>query len=317
MKLFNKVLSVVAMAAAVAAMPAHAVVVSFGGQNTNVAGGDYSGLTSIYVPTSNMANPTSGLFIETFDAATALQGFGSPQTVSGGGISINATNTQSFNNPGTANDRTAGRASGCQVNSAGAVTIAASGQGFAVQQGTTSIAAAPGVPSAIGDSTCFGFGPGPGASAPINAAVKVDYTGFIGLLSGLGLAAANDSIGYLGVYYGSIDTYNDIRLYNGSSLAKYGTGILADGIIKGSEILAAMGGSTGNQSQVGSNVYVNLMFAPGETITAFEFTTTGIAYEFDNVVVGLASKNIPEPESLALVGLGLLGLAAARRRKAV
>jgi hypothetical protein len=311
-KLFNKVLSAVAIATAVVAMPAHAVVVSFGGQNTNVAGGDQSGLTSIYVPVSNMANPTSGLFIETFDAATALVGFGSPQTTSGSGIAINPLNTQTFSGAG----RTAGQASGCQVNSAGAVTIAASGQGFAVQQGSTNIAAAPGVPSAIGDSTCFGFGPGPGATAPINASVKVDYSGFISLLSGIGLATANDSIGYLGVYYGSIDTYNDIRLYNGSSLVSYGTGILADGIISGSEILAAMGGSTGNQSQAGSNVYVNLMFAPGETITAFEFTTTGIAYEFDNVVVGLASKNVPEPESLALVGLGLLGLAAARRRKA-
>lgn len=97
-----------------------------------------------------------------------------------------------------------------------------------------------------------------------------------------------------------------------------GTGILSDGIITGSEILASQGGVSGNQTAPGSNVYVNLAFAPGETFTAFEFRTTGVAFELDNIVIGLTSRGtIPEPSSIALLGLGLLGFAAVRRRKSV
>jgi hypothetical protein len=286
MKLLSKSLTALSVTvAALASLPAQAVLVTFGGQ----AATDGSGTTSAYIPASNIASPLTGYFIETFDQVTANP-------------NLPAGTTAASPQPGIAIEQ----GQGCSINSYGSVSISTTGGGFGVRDGSVGgVAATP-----AGDTTCYGFGPRPGGGTP--ATTKIDYTSF--LANGFPPGTA---ISYLGLYYGSIDNYNNIAFYNGNTLLT-GAGLMSDGVITGQEILTSQGGQSGNQTASGSNVYVNLFFSPGETFTAFEFRTSGVAFELDNIVVGLTSRNdIPEPSSIALLGLGLLGFAAVRRRKSV
>jgi len=290
MKSVSKSLATLALAAtALVSLQAQAVVVTFGGTNMNVVGGDQSGLTSTFAGAGNTTIVGSGYYGETFDEATANLALGTPTTSA---------------NPVTGVYIKQGQ--GCSINSLGAVSVTVQNGGFGVRKTSAPFAAAP-----AGDSTCFGFGPAEGAGTTV-ASAKIDYSNLLA-----GLSAANSGatfkISYLGVYYGSIDTYNNIAFYNGNSLLTGGSGLLADGILLGSEVLSSQGGTSGNQFAAGSNVYVNMAFAPSEYFTGFEFRTTGVAFELDNIWVGVTQ--IPEPASLALVGLGLVGVAAARRRK--
>lgn len=266
----KKLLLALAMSSvALLSAPAQAMVITYGGQ----AATDGSGLTSAFIPASN-TGLASGWFVETFDPLTAAPD-DTPLTSSTSDIYIQ---------------------SGCSVNAGGGgmVNITTTGGGFGVQQGTTFSGAAP-----AGDGTCYGFGPRPG-SGTTSATVKVDYSPLLALSPGV-------NITYLGLYYGSIDTYNDIWLYDGDTVIRK---------ILGADVLANFGGTSGNQLEPGSNVYVNFAFAPEDGFTGYEFRTTNIAFEVDNVVVGLSNRaEVPEPGSLALLGAGLLGFAAMRRRQ--
>jgi hypothetical protein len=295
MKLLSKSLTVLSVAvAALASLPAQAVVVTFGGQNMNVVGGDQSGLTSIYAPSNNTTVTGSGYYGETFDLATANTSVGAPtpmtNAVPAAGISIQQNQ-------------------GCSINSWAAVGVTVTGGGFSVRKGTATNPSGAATPA--NDTTCFGFGPQIGGTLP--ASTKIDYTNLLA-----GLSAANSGatfrISYLGVYYGSIDNYNNIAFYNGNNLLTGGGGLLNDGILEGSEVLDSQDGTSGDQFGVDSNVYVNLAFGANESFSAFEFSTTGVAFEMDNIWVGVSQ--VPEPASLALLGLGLVGVAASRRRKA-
>lgn len=279
----KKVLSSLALAAAaLTSLSAQAVTVTFGGQVAT----DNSGLTSNYVPANNQLTfGVGGFFIETFDPATAMAGSPFPPLTSAdpapAGINI---------------------AQGCSFNSYNALGVGVTG-GFAVMQGSIpNQAAAP-----ANDDTCYGVSPQPGSvddnGNPVtNGSVLISYAG---LLTG------TDYINYLGLYYGSIDTYNDLYFYSTDD----GTG-LPVAVVTGAYILGELGGQSGNQQGAGSNVYVNLDFTAAEGFRSFRFVTTGIAVEVDNIVVGLASRQVPEPASLALLGVGLAALGLSRRRKA-
>lgn len=112
-------------------------------------------------------------------------------------------------------------------------------------------------------------------------------------------ADAGASYNYFGLYWGSIDDYNTLSFYNNNALIANITGL---------QVIAA-GAALGDQTAPGSNRYVNFLF--DTTFNRVDFGTTQFAFETDNH----AFASVPEPATLGLLGLGLLGTSLARRRK--
>ena len=173
--------------------------------------------------------------------------------------------------------------------------VSITGGTYGFRTGTLkNVAAAP-----AGDGTCYAYGPTAGGALPDK--VTINYSG---LLSQLGAPSLN----YFGLYYGSIDTFNDLTFYNAAG------GVIA--VVTGTSLIKQFKGTSGNQTADSSNIYVNLFFEPAEQFTSFAFSTSGIAFEMDNLAVGVnVARKLPEPASLALVGLAMAAIVVTRRRK--
>jgi len=107
---------------------------------------------------------------------------------------------------------------------------------------------------------------------------------------------------YVGLLWGSVDATNTLNLYNGETLV---------GTLTGSQITATPNGDQG----INGTYYVNIdSTEPFDTVVATSFAG---AFEFDNVAFDPAdSPSVPEPRTLAVLGVGLVGLGFARRRRA-
>lgn len=116
----------------------------------------------------------------------------------------------------------------------------------------------------------------------------------------------------VGFYWGSIDTYNSVDVLgtrNGGATQTLFT--LGGG---------AMPPANGDQSGASTNRRVTFTADAGEAITGLKFTSTGVAFELDDVAGSLlgngSPSTVPEPASWALLvgGFAMIGAAARRRR---
>ena len=73
--------------------------------------------------------------------------------------------------------------------------------------------------------------------------------------------------------------------------------------------------ANGGQSSWASNRYVNFLFTEGDFFDRIVLVSTNWAFESDNHAFGNITTSVPEPGTLAMFGLGLMGLGVVARRR--
>ena len=195
---------------------------------------------------------------------------------------------------------------GCAVNSE-AQGINVTGN-FWLTKGHTPGRAAP----PANDTTCYAAGPKTLQSVASENSVTIDWSNF------LATNLPGKKINYLGLYWGSIDGYNDITFYSKGvaiNIASINGSTFNKTKLNGSDILQ-FGGNSGDQANPNTNRYVNLFFGEDEQFDKLVFTSSSYAFEIDNLVIQVAGVNqkVSAPGTLALFGFALAAFGWLRRR---
>lgn len=124
-----------------------------------------------------------------------------------------------------------------------------------------------------------------------------DSTNYMAVLGGgiETIAYSGPRTGF-GLYWGSVDSYNALQFYDGSTL---------EATITGANVSPLL--ANGGQSGYTSNGYVLISGLPA--FTSVVATSSSNSFEFDNVVA------TPEPSTWAMLGIGFVGLASFATRR--
>ncbi len=96
---------------------------------------------------------------------------------------------------------------------------------------------------------------------------------------------------YIGLLWGSVDTYNTLTLYNGATPV---------GTVTGTDVTSNANGDQGMQG----TYYVNINST--ESFNTIVASSTQYAFEFDNLAYNASA--VPEPSSVVLSLLGVIGV---------
>ena len=120
----------------------------------------------------------------------------------------------------------------------------------------------------------------------------------------------------LGLYWGSMDTYNSIIFYDGATAIATVTGTDADNSVPGP--------ANGDQANDATNRYITIsdLLGHNAVFTSIVLMSTQDSFELDNLAWSARISNdgrfpTPLPGALALFagGLGMIGLVAGRKRR--